>query len=368
MGVRLSAANPMRQFGAASAGAVCKCTFSNAGAIRSALNGGYARVDGVTNRAGIPNGARHPSAWAWPQKAGGLASYQALGGDGDVSTANLAGGLPATASLTGDGALAASGILLLYAVASLTGDGALAASILGKIEASADLDGDGTLEGLLVSLASIYADLDGSGDITSASLVSVALAIAALSGGGTLEASGTLLAQMLADLDGDGELAAGITGALAAASDLAGSGNLTGAATALGWIVGALTGTGVLEAQPYATGTVSADIKSFGELTPENLALSVWGALASANNDAGTMGELLNSSGAGGNPWIANLEGSYTAGDLLRLVASALAGNATVPAGAGSFAFRDLGDTKDRIVGTVDSGGAREVTDIDGTE
>lgn len=360
-GVRLSSSNPMRQFGNASAGVVCKCTWSNSGAIRSAIN------NSSTTKAGIPNGARHPTAWAWPTKSGGLSSYQGLVGDGDVSFANLAGGLPAGASLTGSGALAASGVLLVYALASVSGSGSLAASILGKIEASADLTGEGELEGLLVSLAAIYADLAGDGTISSASLVSVALAIAALTGAGSLDATGTLLAQLVADLDGDGDIVAGITGALEAASDLAGVGNLTGAATALGWVVAALSGAGSLAAQPYATGDISADLRAFGDLTPEGLSAAVWGALAAANNSPGTMGELLNASGAGGNPWVAQLEGTYTAADLLRIIASALAGTATVPNGAGSFAFRDLYDTKDRITGTVDNTGAREVIDVDGT-
>jgi hypothetical protein len=43
------------------------------------------------------------------------------------------------------------------------------------------------------------------------------------------------------------------------------------------------------------------------ELTPDQIALAVWSALASANNDAGTMGEKLNDAGAAGNPWAALL-------------------------------------------------------------
>ena len=42
-----------------------------------------------------------------------------------------------------------------------------------------------------------------------------------------------------------------------------------------------------------------------------------------------------------------------------------LAGKATVPAGAGSFAYRDQADSKDRIAGTTDANGARIVTAVD---
>ena len=38
----------------------------------------------------------------------------------------------------------------------------------------------------------------------------------------------------------------------------------------------------------------------FSELSPEGLAAAVWGAVAAANNDAGTMGNKLNSAASGG--------------------------------------------------------------------
>jgi hypothetical protein len=65
--------------------------------------------------------------------------------------------------------------------------------------------------------------------------------------------------------------------------------------------------------------------------------------------------------------WAAIIENGLSAAALQRLFAAVLSGNATVPSGAGAFAFRDLADTKDRVVGTIDNSGAREVTDIDGT-
>jgi hypothetical protein len=43
----------------------------------------------------------------------------------------------------------------------------------------------------------------------------------------------------------------------------------------------------------------------FSELSPENLAAAVWDAVASANNDAGTMGNKLNSAASGGVDYVA---------------------------------------------------------------
>jgi hypothetical protein len=225
------------------------------------------------------------------------------------------------------------------------------------------------LTGVLSALVGISATLSGAGDISLADLILVISASATLTGSGTISDANLALAVFaIAVLSGSGELTAGITGVLEATANLVGAGDLEGAATALGHLAATLEGSGDMSATPYAIGSLSADIRAYGDLTPQGLAGAVWSALAAANNDAGTMGELLNASGASGNPWLIALEGSYTAADLLRILASALAGNATVPTGAGSFAFRDLEDTKDRIVGTVDSLGARTIDELDGDE
>lgn len=64
--------------------------------------------------------------------------------------------------------------------------------------------------------------------------------------------------------------------------------------------------------------------------------------------------------------WAAIAEGAETYGDAIRLLTARILGNATVPAGDGSYAFRDAADSKDRIAGTM-SGTARTVTTRDGT-
>jgi hypothetical protein len=171
----------------------------------------------------------------------------------------------------------------------------------------------------------------------------------------------------VAALAGSGALTASIVGKLEAAAALAGNGDLQAAIVAIGHCVAELSGFGTIStAQPYAVGAMSADIRAYGDLTPQGLANAVWGALAEQNNDAGSMGELLNNSGAGANPWTVALEGSFTAADLLRLVASALAGDA-VNLDDGVTVLKSLDGTKNRITGTVVSGN-RVIIDRDPSE
>lgn len=49
-------------------------------------------------------------------------------------------------------------------------------------------------------------------------------------------------------------------------------------------------------------------------LSPEGLAGAVWGSVATANNQSGTMGEKLNDAGGAGNPWSAELSSNNTDG------------------------------------------------------
>jgi hypothetical protein len=63
--------------------------------------------------------------------------------------------------------------------------------------------------------------------------------------------------------------------------------------------------------------------------------------------------------------WARVLEGAHTAADLVRLVAAVATGNAS-GLESGSVTYRDLANSKNRVVGTVASG-ARTVTTRDGT-
>lgn len=63
--------------------------------------------------------------------------------------------------------------------------------------------------------------------------------------------------------------------------------------------------------------------------------------------------------------WQYAVESGFTAEALMRLVASAVAGKVS-GAGTGTETFRDLNDTKNRIVSTVDADGNRSAVTVDG--
>ena len=60
------------------------------------------------------------------------------------------------------------------------------------------------------------------------------------------------------------------------------------------------------------------------------------------------------------------LDGNFSAGDLLRLMAASLAGKVSGAAGT-EVTIRDVNDTKDRIVATVDADGNRSAVTLDGS-
>lgn len=216
-----------------------------------------------------------------------------------------AGGLGSVNAIRGAGALAGAGAMGVNGEAALTGAG--------------DLTGTGAL------VVSLVAAITGGGSVSAANIVGVAAALAALSGGGGMAAAMTAKANAEAALSGAGDVDATITALGAMAAEIV------------------VTGTG---------------------LSTANVADAVWGALATANNTAGTMGEKLNDAGGAGNPWNTAIEGAFTAGELLRLVSAALAGKVSGAAGL-TITFRDVNDTADRIVATVDADGNRSVVTLD---
>ena len=64
--------------------------------------------------------------------------------------------------------------------------------------------------------------------------------------------------------------------------------------------------------------------------------------------------------------WQAPLEGAVTAQELMNIIAAALAGKLSGAAGT-SIAIRDVNDTKDRILATVDADGNRTAVTADGS-
>jgi len=122
------------------------------------------------------------------------------------------------------------------------------------------------------------ADLTGSGDITNGNLTLIAQLIASLTGAGDVTPPPSLIGKL--------ELIS---------NNLTGSGAVAATLTAFASVQASLAGAGSLAVVPYATGSLAADITGQSVLSPESLASAVWSALAAQFNDAGTMGQKLNS-------------------------------------------------------------------------
>lgn len=337
-------------------------------------------------KSGVPDGYRPPYCWVIPQKDGALAARGSISGSGSL-TASGTLGLNAQAALAGTSTFLADGTMVIQAAAALIGIGALVSDIGGVLQAVAALQGSGAISGTLNAVVDIAAALSGTG-VLSADILGALQAEAALSGSGSVtiaDLAGAVYA--VAALAGTGSLTAAITGRYDMFADLTGSGSLVADLRALGHVVAAMTGTGTVAADITAKGNLSADVTPFTELSPESLAAAVWNAIAADFNDAGTMGNKVNSAASAGDPWGTELPGSYPPGsagailgeldtdsilDLtdgvetgltvrqaLRLITAALAGKLS-GADTTTITIRNAAaDSKDRIVATVTAEGDR---------
>jgi hypothetical protein len=209
----------------------------------------------------------------------------------------------------------------------------------------------------------------GTGGMTDADIWAVKLAEAALVGQGDLSAIGSLIVQAIADLTGTGEITdADVKAFLAAVASLTGSGTVSAAdLEGFGAVLAAVSGSGTLAGSTLTgVGELDADLVVTGTgLTTANVGQSVWAAIASANNTAGTMGEKLNDAGSASNPWTEVIESGYTAAEILRLLAAVAQGDATGLEGAAPV-FKSIDGSKNRIEATY-TAGTRTVTDRDAT-
>ena len=104
----------------------------------------------------------------------------------------------------------------------------------------------------------------------------------------------------------------------------------------------------------------------FTELSPEGLANAVWASLATANNDPGSMGELLNSAGAAADPLLGVVEGTLTLRDFQRIILAALAGTSERTGSTITFTSPVDGATV-RISGSFDAENNRTGVILDGS-
>jgi len=182
--------------------------------------------------------------------------------------------------------------------------------------------------------------ITGLGAVTSGNLAGGLNGVAPLTGAGDISSAvAALIVSAVANLTGSGTVSTAALNAIQnAIAALTGSGDASATILAKGIILAALSGDGTAAGSvPTAIGTLAAGIKSYTDLTAQGAADAVWAQI---------------------------LETGYSAEDILRLFAAALAGKVS-GAGGATITFRDINDTVDRIVADVDSSGNRTNITLD---
>jgi hypothetical protein len=168
----------------------------------------------------------------------------------------------------------------------------------------------------------------------------------------------------------DGNVIAALFGAAEATITIATN---TPIITALAWGVGGSTMSFTADLVRYGVGNMSGSTIDGGVITNDSITASVWNAVATSYNVAGTMGAKLNSAASGGVDynalsdavWDQIIEHGLDAREFLRILIAPIAGDMVV-ASTTEREFKSLDGTKTRVTATV-TGGARDVTLLDGT-
>jgi hypothetical protein len=298
---------------------------------------GYA---GMSKCYGLRSGYNHPYSFVLPIKSGGMSSKVFIAGSASITTSNLAGGVNGSAGVTAAGDITtANGMMLFLISANLTASGDLAANIQGLLQAAASLTGSSGFAATLNGIMSGSAALTASGDVTLANAIPVLLAMAALTASGNLAGNITGTVESAAALVASGAMSAAITGGFPSASALAGGATFIASINALGNAVAALVASGDAIGTMHAPASMNAAINVTGELlTTSNVGDAVW-------------------------QWLA--EGNLSASDLLRIVAAVQAGKDSIVGhggGSATVTFRDLEDTKDRVVADMTNSERTSIT------
>ena len=167
---------------------------------------------------------------------------------------------------------------------------------------------------------------------------------ATLTGSADLSATISSIANMQATLTGEGTLVPDINAAYNMYCTMIGAGNLTPGLKAKAWM--------------WATLDAGARPSAF------DIAQEILNSQASQYNNVNTIGEKINSSGSSGNPWTEVIESGLTAGEVMKIIASVLAGKTVITdlgGGNATVVFRDVNDTKNVL--TADMQGS-ERTDV----
>ena len=158
-----------------------------------------------------------------------------------------------------------------------------------------------------------------------------------ISAAATVTATGQLVVSGSATITASATVTANVFAARAAAATITASATPTAAITAKAWGTTSISGSATVTGTRYATGTMAADITPFTELSPQSLASAVWAQA---------------------------LEAGYTAEEMMRVMAAAMAGEVS-GAGTSTIVIRDIADSKTRITATVDGTGNRTAVTLD---
>lgn len=147
-----------------------RAALDNSGKRKNFDSGAHA-VSGVTNKASIPSGARHPIAWRLGTKAGSLASTNESQGVATASI-NLASGINLTATAAGTTPTVSATLQLVVSMlGSISGLSTVTGNILAALGMVGSSAGTSTATGAKNALANAYATALGT---STASLVSYA--------------------------------------------------------------------------------------------------------------------------------------------------------------------------------------------------
>jgi hypothetical protein len=168
---------------------------------------------------------------------------------------------------------------------------------------------------------------------------------ATLTGESSFLATISSIGNMTATLSGEGTLNPGANLAFNMYCTLIGEGNLTPDLKAKAWM--------------WATLDAGSRPSAY------DIAQEIWQAQATQYNSTGTMGEKLNGAGTAGNPWTEVIESGLTAGQVMKVIASVLAGKTVITdlgGGNATVVFRDVNDTKDVVTADMEGSERTDVT------
>jgi hypothetical protein len=269
-----------------------------------------------------------PYSWNISPKSGGMgmSNYSS-----SSISLNLIPTYPMLASLTGTGELTPTIYALGNIICALTGSSSYSADVNATGNITCAVTGIGTITANMTGQGNVTIDFTGSSQFTATASLFVAM-LCDLTGNGTLTADMLSYVSMLCDLTGGGTLTANLAGQKELSASLTGTGDLAADIKGFGNMIESLIGSGSLNAGVDAIASMSVDIVVTGTgLTTANVGSAVWNQL---------------------------IEGGYTADDLMKLMSSALVGK--LAGGATTTnTIRDINDTVDRIIATVDADGNR---------